>query len=361
MSKDKLAAMIAAEIGTPALVVDLDIVERNIARAQSFCDEAKIGNRPHIKTHKSTFFARMQKDAGARGITCQKLGEAEIMAAADLDDILITYNLLGDEKIGRLGQLLRTTQLTVAADNPVTIEGLPHAAEIAGRPLNVAIECDTGRMRAGVETIGEVIELASLIGSKPGLSFAGFVLYPPDQQMAGSKRFLDDAIEGVRALGFAPRMISSGGTPNLWQLADLHGITEHRAGTSIFNDRMMMAKGMASLDDCAATIVTTIVSRAGPTRGIIDAGSKTLTSDTGGGLDGFGHVINDPEIRISGLAEEHGFLDFSACLDRPGVGTVLRVIPNHICVVVNLFDRYVLTRGDELIGDLRVEARGRIG
>lgn len=360
MSKKRLAAQIAREVGTPALVVDLDVVERNIAKAQAYCNAAKIKSRPHIKTHKSAFFAKMQIDSGATGITCQKLGEAEIMAAAGMTDILVTYNLLGEEKVGRLGRLLQTTNVTAVADNPVTISGLPRAAEIGGRTLDVVIECDTGRKRAGVESVGEAIELARVIASTPGLSFAGFVFYPPDQQMSGSQRFLDDALRGVREHGLEPRIVSTGGTPNLSQLGDLKGMTEHRAGTYIFNDRMMMAKGMASLEDCAVTVVTTIVSRAGPERGIMDAGSKTLTSDTGGGLEGFGHVIEYPNIQVAGFAEEHGFLDLSKSNDRPQVGTVMNVIPNHVCVVVNMFDRIVLTRDFEIIGDTPIEARGKI-
>ncbi|MBN9582281.1 MAG: alanine racemase, partial [Afipia sp.] len=130
-----LAAKIAREYGTPALVIDMDRVERNIARVQDLCDAAGVANRPHIKTHKSPILARLQVAAGARGITCQKLGEAEIMAAAGLDDILISYNLIGEEKIARLGALLAHTTVTVAADNPVVIDGLAPAAAAAGRPL----------------------------------------------------------------------------------------------------------------------------------------------------------------------------------------------------------------------------------
>src|SRR5436190_5862372 len=152
MSIDTLKTEIADTYGTPAVVIDLDRVERNIARVQKLCDQAGVANRPHIKTHKSPLLARMQVKAGAKGITCQKLGEAEVMADGGLDDILISYNLLGEEKTGRLGRLLSRIDIVVAADNPTVIEGLPRAGQIAGRPLGVVIECDTGRKRAGVET-----------------------------------------------------------------------------------------------------------------------------------------------------------------------------------------------------------------
>ena len=142
-----LAARIAREYGTPAAVIDMERVERNITRIQAACDAAGVANRPHIKTHKSPMLAKLQIEAGARGITCQKLGEAEVMVEGGLDDILISYNLIGAEKMGRLGRLLKRATITVAADNPTVIEGLPHAAEIAGRSLGVVIECDTGRKR----------------------------------------------------------------------------------------------------------------------------------------------------------------------------------------------------------------------
>jgi D-serine deaminase-like pyridoxal phosphate-dependent protein len=354
-----LAEEIARTFGTPAVVIDLDRVERNIARLQAACDAAGLANRPHIKTHKSPVLARMQRDAGARGITCQKLGEAEVMADAGLDDILISYNLLGEQKLGRLAALMGKASMTVAADNPVTIAGLPRAAELSGRTLDVVVEIDTGRKRAGVETPGEAIALAKDIAARAGLSFAGFLLYPPESAIQETQAFLDEAVAGVRAAGLEPRIVSTGGTPNVADLGKIAGATEHRAGTYIFNDRMMLACGAATLDDVALHVVATVVSRAGPERGIVDAGSKTLTSDTGG-LDGHGLVLEHPQAKIARFAEEHGFLDLTACNDRPKVGDVVRIVPNHVCVVVNMVDRLIATRGGEIVGELQVEARGRI-
>src|SRR3954465_14399003 len=165
MSIQALKDEIARQFGTPAVVIDLDVVERNIARVQALCDAAGIANRPHIKTHKSPVIATMQIKAGARGITCQKLGEAEVMADAGIDDILISYNLLGEEKMARLGALQAKANMTVACDNSVTIAGLPQAAAASGRPLSVVVECDTGRKRAGVETPAEAIGLAREIAA----------------------------------------------------------------------------------------------------------------------------------------------------------------------------------------------------
>src|SRR5882724_10900202 len=166
-----LAAKIARDYGTPCAVIDMDRVERNIARIQAACDAAGVANRPHIKTHKSPMLARLQIQAGAKGITCQKLGKAEVMANAGVDDILISYNLLGEEKMTRLGALQARAHMTVAADNPVVIAGLPRAAAHSGRPLSVVVECDTGRKRAGVETPAEAIALAREIAASKGLVF----------------------------------------------------------------------------------------------------------------------------------------------------------------------------------------------
>jgi D-serine deaminase-like pyridoxal phosphate-dependent protein len=359
MSIEALKNEVARQFGTPAVVIDLDVVERNIARVQGLCEAAGVANRPHIKTHKSPVIAAMQRDTGARGITCQKIGEAEVMAEAGLDDILISYNILGEQKLGRLGALLSRTKVTVAADNPVVVAGLPQAAAIAGRDLNVVVECDTGRKRAGVATVAEAVALAKDIASRPGLAFAGFMLYPPEDEITETQAFLDAAIVGTREAGLEPSIVSSGGTPNLRNLGKIKGVTEHRAGTYVFNDRMMLEAGMATLDDCALTVYATVVSRAEADRGILDSGSKTLTSDTGG-LEGHGLILEHPKAKIARFAEEHGFLDLSACNDRPKIGDVVRIVPNHVCVVVNMVDRLVAVRGSEIVGELPVAARGRL-
>jgi len=204
------------------------------------------------------------------------------------------------------------------------------------------------------------VALARAIGARNGLTFAGFLLYPPETAIPQTQMFLDEALAGVRESGLTPSMISSGGTPNIANLGKIKGATEHRAGTYVFNDRMMMACGAAKPEDCALNVVATVVSRGGPDRGILDAGSKTLTSDTGG-LDGHGLILEHPQARIAKFAEEHGFLDLAACKDRPNVGDVVRIVPNHVCVVVNMVDRLIATRGGEIVGEIPVAARGRIG
>lgn len=361
MDAAALKAEIAASFGTPALVVDLDVVDRNIARVQALCDAAGLANRPHVKTHKSPLLARLQVAAGAKGIAVQKLGEAEVMADGGLDDILICYNLLGSHKIRRLAALMRRARATVAADSATTVDGLAPAAAEAGRPLDVVVECDTGRKRAGVESASDAVALARRIAAAPGLRFAGLMFYPVEHDWAAARAFLACATAGLRAQGLTAAMVSTGGTPNLAHLGELPGATEHRAGTCIFNDRATVARGAARIEDCALSIHASVVSRAGAGRGILDAGSKTLTSDTGGGLDGFGLILEHPTARIHAFAEEHGFLDLSACNDAPQVGDVVRVIPNHVCVAVNMVDRLIAVRGGRVAQVIEVAARGRLG
>lgn len=352
-----LAAAIAREFGTPAVVVDLDVVEANVARVQTLCDAAGVANRPHIKTHKSPELARLQVAAGAKGITCQKLGEAEAMVDGGLDDILISYNLLGERNVGRLGKLLARATITVAADSPTTVDGLSPAAEIAGRPLGVVVECDTGLKRAGVETPAEAVALARRIADSPGLVFAGLLLYPPPDRWAETRGFMKDVSEGLAAAGLSPTIVSTGGSPNLAHLGALPEATEHRPGTYIFNDRMQIAAGVATLSDCAVSVYATVVSRAAPNRGIVDSGSKILTSDPGG-LDGHGLILEHPDARIGALSEEHGFLDLAASPMKPEVGDVVRIVPNHVCVVINMVDRMVAVRGETIVGEMPVVARG---
>ena len=357
--KDALKKEIIKRFGTPCVVIDLDVVEANIARAQQLCDAAGIANRPHIKTHKSPILAHTQIAAGATGITCQKLGEAEVMADAGITDIIIATNLLGAAQSGQLAALQRRLPLKCCADSAFTLSAYASAARAADRPLDVLIECDTGQKRAGVETPDDVLALAAIIQESQWLNFAGLLFYPPLDGWQETQIFLDTVRAGLSAMGLEIGIISTGGTPNLANLGQLDGATEHRAGTCIFNDRMMLAAGMASLDDCALHVFTSVASRGGEARGILDAGSKTLTSDAGG-LEGFGLIREYPDARINKFSEEHGFLDLSDCRQQPQVGDILRVIPNHVCVVVNMVDQLVAVRGNDIIEVIPVAARGKL-
>lgn len=356
---NKLKTEIIERFGTPCAVIDLGIVERNIARAQLLCDKAGVANRPHIKTHKSPILANMQIAAGAQGITCQKLGEAEVMADAGITDIVIATNLLGAARSGRLSALQQRVPLKVCADNSVSLVEYSKAATQADRPLDVLIECDTGQFRAGVETPVDALALAQIIKDDPMLNFAGLLFYPPLDGWSQTQIFYDEMVKGLHDLGMEAKIVSTGGTPNFVNLGSLVGATEHRAGTCIFNDRMMIEAGVASLDDCAFNVYSSVVSRGGSERGILDAGSKTLTADTGG-LDGYGLILEHPAARIHKFAEEHGFLDLAKCNAKPAVGEIVRVIPNHVCVAVNMVDQLVAVRDGEISEIIPVAARGML-
>ena len=354
-----LKTAIIENFGTPCSVIDLDVVERNIMRAQRLCEKAGVANRPHIKTHKSPILAKMQIAAGAKGITCQKIGEAEVMADTGITDIIIATNLLGAARSGRLASLQRRVALKVCSDNPISLSAYSEAARQAERVLDVMIECDTGQKRAGVETPREALVLAQVIRDDPMLNFAGLLFYPSLNSWPQAQVFLDEMIMGLASLGLKQGIISTGGTPNFANIGKLLGATEHRAGTCIFNDRMMIEDGFATQKDCAFSVFSSVVSRGGAERGILDAGSKTLTSDTGN-LHGFGLILEHPEARIHKFAEEHGFLDLSTCNNKPMVGDIVRVIPNHVCVAVNMVNQLVAVRGDEICEVIPVVARGML-
>lgn len=343
---------------TPVPVIDLDCVERNIRRLQAACDAAGIANRPHIKTHKSIELMRRQLTAGAAGITCQKIGEAEVMADAGAQDILISYNILGTDKLRRLRALAGRVKLSVACDNAVVARGLSEAFADASRPLDVLVEIDTGRGRCGVVSPEEAVALAALVDGLPGLAFAGLMSYAPEGPPEPTRAFVAEVRQACAARGLAVARMSAGGTPNIPSMGAVDA-TEYRSGTSIFNDRQMLLAGAATLEDCALHVYATVVSR--PTRGraILDAGSKTLTSDLGS-LQGHGFIREYPEAIIYKLAEEHGFLDISACPRPPEIGEVVRIVPNHVCPVVNLFDEVQCTENGRRVGPMIVSARGRV-
>jgi len=346
-------------LDTPCVLIDLTKVEANLARAQTYADAHGLKLRPHIKTHKLVRFARRQVELGAIGVTCQKLGEAEVMADGGIRDIFLPYNILGELKLARLKALAQRVQLSVTADSATTVAGLASTFADAPRALDVLVECDTGMGRCGVQTPAEALSLARTIAAAPGLSFAGLMTYPAAGQVGANIAWLNDAVALLTREGLAPRIVSNGGTPDLWRADEVKAATEHRPGTYIYLDRYQVAKGVGALEDCALSVLATVVSRPTSNRAIIDAGSKSLTSDTLG-LEGFGLVIEYPEAIISSLSEEHGSIDLTNCAAKPAVGERLRIIPNHACVVSNLFDRVALVNADGGVATQAVDARGRV-
>jgi D-serine deaminase-like pyridoxal phosphate-dependent protein len=346
------------ELDTPVPVVDLDIVEHNLAKMQAYCDSHGLALRPHIKTHKIPSFAHRQVELGAKGITCQKLGEAEVMIDAGLDDVLISYPLVGPAKASRLAELARRASLRVAVDSQVAVDTVAAAARASNVPIGVLVEFDSGNARTGVVSVDEALELAAGIERSPGLRFDGLMTYP---STAATAEFVAAAKGRFAQAGIGISVVSGGGTPNAWHAHQIPGLTEVRVGTYIYQDRATVAAGAASLEECALHLHATVISRPTPDRAVIDAGSKSLSSDRvdASAGSGYGLIRGYEDAVIERLNEEHGVIDISRCSRKPEVGERLRILPNHVCVVSNLHDEIALSRGGVLVDTRRVEARGK--
>lgn len=344
------------ELDTPTAVVDLDRLGANLTRFQAYLSEHGLANRPHVKTHKIPAIAGMQLAAGAAGLTCQKIGEAEVMAAAGFKDLFIPYNLIGPSKLARLMALAAQATVSVTTDSAVVARGLSAAAEPAGQTLTVLVECDTGAGRCGVQSPAQAAELAQLIAGLPGLRFGGLMTYPNTDQ-------LDDFARATRAhlagTGLALERVSGGGTACMWQAHTHPELTEHRAGMYIYGDWHIVQSGAMTLDDVAFGVLATVVSRPTRARGILDTGSKVLSSDLLGQL-GYGHIREYPEALIEKLSEEHGHVDFSRCARAPEIGERVTVVPNHCCPVTNLLNEVVGVRHGQVEVTWPVAARGTV-
>ncbi len=335
------------ELDTPSVAVDLDAVDRNIARMQAYCDEHGLRLRPHVKTHKLPELARRQLAAGAVGICCQKLGEAEVFVEAGIEDVFVTFPIVGARKLARLAELSRAARVRVPVDSAEALAELAASGADAG----VVVDCDTGFGRTGVQSPAEAAALARAI-EEAGLRFEGFMTYPAPPGCDAWLRAAQELAGGGS--------ISVGGTPRAFTTHELDGVTELRPGTYVYGDRACLANGSVPLESCALRVVATVVSRPTADRAILDAGSKALTSDLAAGAEGHGLIVEYPEARIALLSEEHGHVDLSACERRPRIGETVTVIPNHACVVSNLVDAVVVHRSGEVEGMWPVAARGRI-
>ena len=347
------------ELETPVPLIDIGIAEQNLKKWQARCDAAKLGNRPHIKTHKIAGLAKYQLAIGAAGITVQKLGEAEAMADAGIVEMLMTFNIIGKPKLARLAKLARRSNIAVVADHTAMIEGLSEAGHQAGRDISVLVECDTGARRNGVQSPEAAAELARNIDCTGGVSYGGLMTYPRPGTRKEAQAFLDEASARIAKAGLETKVVSTGGSPEMWSDEGLQGVTEYRAGTYVYFDRSLAVRGTCGYEDCAMHVLSTVVSRPTRERAIIDAGSKTLTSDLLG-LKGYGIVRELGDAPVYELNEEHGYLDISNSADPPSVGDLIRIVPNHVCPVSNLFDKVVFVEGSQVLGAVRVDARGLV-
>lgn len=356
------------EIDTPALVVDLDIFERNLNRVANYARDHSLRLRPHTKTHKAVWIGRRQLDLGAAGLTSAKVTEAEVMVGAEPHDLLLAYPILGRAKLDRLMQLAHRTRVTVALDSIEAARGL---SEAAAEEIGVLAEVDVGLGRVGVAPGEPLLALARAILKLPRLRFEGIAFYPGHiksleaaglEALGNLSKLLRSILDDFSRAGIEVKIVSGGSTPALFHSHEIDGLNEIRPGTYVFNDRNTMLSGACALEDCAASVLATVVSTARPGHMIIDGGSKTFSSDrpVTASEPTFGHVVEAPRARFYKMNEEHGFVDLTQAGREFRVGERVHVIPNHICVAVNLHEKMYGLRGDSVERAWQVDARGKL-
>ncbi|MGA2136607.1 MAG: alanine racemase [Bryobacteraceae bacterium] len=360
-----------ADLDTPALLVDLDRMEANLRRVADYTRAHGLRLRPHTKTHKSPRIGRRQLDLGAAGLTVAKVGEAEVMLDAAPPDLLVAFPVIGRPKLDRLMAVARRTRVTVSLDSLVAAQQLSEAAQAAGVRVGVLAEADVGLGRVGVSPGAELLDLARGIARLPGLTLEGIAFYPGHikdgsetgrQALAALGTLIGSILDELRRAGLEARIVSGGSTPSLYHSHELPGLNEIRPGTYVFNDWNTVVSGAATLEECAATLLVTVVSTARPGQIIVDGGSKTFSSDrpSGSGDVTFGHVLDAPGAAFHKMNEEHGYIDVRNCDRRFSIGERLHIIPNHICVAVNLHERVYGIRGEEVEEVWEVAGRGKL-
>ena len=365
----------ASELGyldTPSLLVDIDKMERNLQEMADVAADAGVRLRPHIKTHKSPLLAKRQIELGAHGITVAKIGEAEVMAVAGITDIRIAYPIVGEPKLVRLGKLMEKADISISIDSYAAARGLSDLGQRVGKLIRVLLKINTGLDRVGV-TPEEAPEVAAQIASLPGIELIGILTHEghalKESSVEGARKCALQAgeamvqtAEQLRRAGIGIEEVSVGSTPTAREIAYVSGITEIRPGTYIFNDFNEMTLGVANEDTCALTVLATVVSIPAEDRAVIDAGSKTLSSDllapTSGG-PGYGYIKGYPDVRVDHLTEEHGMLSLKDARTRMEIGQRLEIIPNHVCPVVNLADVMYGMRKGVFDKQIDVLARGK--
>ncbi len=350
------------ELDTPALVVDLDVMERNLSRMADYTRAHGLRLRPHTKTHKSPLLGARQLAHGAAGLTVAKVSEAEVMLASGVEDLLIAFPLFGAEKMRRLVEVAKKTRVTVSVDSVEAARPIAEAAAAAGISIGILAEVDAGLHRVGVQP-ALFVELLRGLAPLAGIELRGMAFYPGHikSQDAGALAALSTLIQGLvdeaAAAGFALPVVSGGSTPTEWHSHEVAGMNEIRPGTYIFNDRNTIISGACTMEDCAATIIATVVSTSVPGQFVIDGGSKTFSSDRAA-ADGFGVFLDAPEALFEKMNEEHGYVKHAG--HNRKVGERVRVLPNHICVAVNLHERIYGVRGEEVVESWTVDGRGKL-
>ncbi len=363
--------MHVSEIDTPRLVVDLDIMERNLHHVADYAAQHGLRLRPHTKTHKSVKIGKLQLDSGAVGLTVAKVSEAEVMLGAEPADLLLAYPIIGHTKLERLMEVARRTHVTVALDSTFAAYQLSDAARGAQVQVGVLAEVDVGLGRVGVAPGEPLLQLARCIDRLPHLTLEGITFYPGhiknlDETGLAALAKLSDLVAGIlvdfRKAGIETRIVSGGSTPTLFHSHEIEGLTEIRPGTYVFNDINTIRSGGCTLEDCAASILATVVSTARSGHMIIDGGSKTFSSDrlVNSSEMTFGHIVEAPGAKFHKMNEEHGYVDLTGAEREFTAGDRVHVIPNHICVAVNLHEQVYGLRGDEVETVWQVDGRGKL-
>ncbi len=359
------------ELDTPVLLIDSDALERNLQRLAKMTKAAGIDYRPHTKTHKSATIARMQVEAGAIGVCCAKLGEAEVMAANEIDNILITTPVVGESKIGRLMTARNQAAIAVVADNKQNIEMLGSIAQLSGTKLDVFVEVDVGQGRCGVPPGPEVAILAVMIDNHPWLNFSGLQGYQGKIQMLvdveerqmqtieGLNK-LSKAIGEVEKKGLTVNIRTGGGTGTLPFDADRGLLTEIQAGSYVFMDSRYGGINWPDANtppfEQALYILTSVVSKPAPDRVVLDAGLKAASSDHGPPM-----IENGVGQNYAFGGDEHGILTMTGGEHVPWeVEDKLRLVPSHCDTTVNLYDQYMVIHDKNVIDVWPIEARGRV-
>jgi D-serine deaminase-like pyridoxal phosphate-dependent protein len=332
----------AFDLDTPALYVDIDVLEHNIARMQQQCRAWGVALRPHVKTHKIAEIAQMQLDAGAIGITVAKLGEAEVLPG---DDVLVAYPVL-KPKLPRLEALAKTRALKVAVDS------VEVARDLQG--IDTLVEIDVGVGRCGAQSPEQAVEIAQACSD-----FQGIFYWPSWLDEAGFRAAcvkIDAVLEALTAAGFESKIVSGGSTPGAAKTPLIPQTTEIRPGTYVFYDASSLHAKLCDEADCALRVLTTVVSTAVPGQCVIDAGSKTFSSDQTFAVGTFGHFVGRAWT-MRKMNEEHGYVEVDG---RPRVGEKVWVVPSHCCATVNMHDEIAYGRGGRVDGRWKVAARGKV-
>ena len=371
---ERVAALAELAPDTPEIIVDLDVVRANIERAAAMARDMGVVLRPHTKTHKLPQIARLQLEAGAVGVQVAKLGEAEVMADAGIENILVGYPIVGEHKLARLADLAERVSISVTIDSDEVAAGISRVARERGLTIPALLELDTGLRRLGVLPGPGAADVAERIAALPGIELAGVFTHEghvyAQGRDAGEKERLTqeacqaafDTAEEIRGRGLSAPIVSVGSAGTFRFAIRCPGVTEVRPGTYVFNDRSQIAQGAATQADVAAFIITTVVGRPTPNRIVVDAGTKVLTSDRMLVPDppaSFGWVCGHDEWDVVRLSEEHGVLEVPPEAEVH-VGDRLAIVSNHVCPTINLASAITVVEGGQVIGHWPVEARGKV-